>query len=362
MAMPIVERYPGTAVLPTAGITTLPTPLEPLALEGVSGPRCDLWVKRDDLTNPVYGGNKVRKLDLLLGAALAQERRAVITFGAYGSNHALATAVHARALGIEPHVVMSPQAPTPYAAATLRAHAALGTGLHLVDGWEGMREAVRVRRELAERDGIEPLVIPMGGTNALGAIGYVNAALEVGEGFDAVYVASGTLGTAVGLAIGFAAAEAPTRVVGVRVTPAEIANEDVARELTESTVGLLRSLDEGFPALRFEDLDLVLRHDLFEPGYAVPTPVTRSAVAVAADAGLRLETTYTGKALGALRSDAGRNALDGTRILFWDTYHSGPPPAAGPVEALPARLRAYVAECDRLFGGSARHHDGRGRV
>ncbi len=350
MTTPIVERYPGTATLPVAGIATLPTPLEPFATEGVSGPEHELWVKRDDLTNATYGGNKVRKLDFLLGDALAGERRAVITFGAYGSNHALATAVHARALGIEPHVVISPQAPTAYAAATLRAHAALGTELHPVDGWEGMREAARIRQALTGRDDIEPLVIPMGGTNALGAISYVNAALEVGEGFDAVYVASGTLGTAVGLAIGFAAAGVATRVVGVRVTPTEIANDAVARELAESTVGLLRSLEEGFPALRFEDLNLVLRHDFFEPGYAVPTPGTRGAVAAAADVGLRLETTYTGKALEALRSDAGRNALAGGRILFWDTYHSGPIPAAGPVEALPAHLQDYIAECDRLFG------------
>ncbi|MDI6712840.1 MAG: pyridoxal-phosphate dependent enzyme, partial [Anaerosomatales bacterium] len=93
------------APFPRGGIAQLPTPLEPapgLAAElGLSA----LAVKRDDRTSPRYGGNKVRKLDFLLGQALAEGRRAVVTFGAYGSNHALATALHARALGLEPHRV-----------------------------------------------------------------------------------------------------------------------------------------------------------------------------------------------------------------------------------------------------------------
>ncbi|MBE0417088.1 MAG: pyridoxal-phosphate dependent enzyme [Coriobacteriia bacterium] len=350
MTLPLFERYPGTAALPVAGIAILPTPLEPLAVEGITPGEGGLWVKRDDLTNLAYGGNKVRKLDFLLGTALAEERRTVITFGAYGSNHALATAVHARALGIEPHVVLSPQAPTAYASATLLAHVALETHLHLVDGWEGMREAVRVRQRLTARDGVEPLVVPMGGTNALGATGYVNAALEVGDGFGAVYVASGTLGTAVGLAVGFAAAGMLTRVVGVRVTPTEIANEGVARSLATETVGLLRSLDPAFPEVGYEDLNLELRHDFFEPGYAVPTLGTEVTVAVAAEAGLTLETTYTGKAMEALRADADMDALPEGGVLFWDTYHSGPKPAPGPVDSLPGRLQEYIAECDRLFG------------
>jgi 1-aminocyclopropane-1-carboxylate deaminase/D-cysteine desulfhydrase-like pyridoxal-dependent ACC family enzyme len=349
MTLPLFERYPGTAALPLAGIALLPTPLEPFSIEGITPREGGLWVKRDDLTNPVYGGNKVRKLDFLLGEALAGKKRAVMTFGAYGSNHALATAVHSRALGIEPHVVLSPQAPTAYARATVLAHAALGTHVHLVEGWEGLREAVRVKQQLIARDGVEPLVIPMGGTSALGATGYVNAALEVGERFGSVYVAAGTLGTAVGLAIGLAAAGAPTRVVGVRVTPAEIANEEVARLLAAQTVGLLRSLDPSFPEIGYDELNLELRQDLFEPGYAVPTPGTEEAVAVAAGVGLALETTYTGKAMQALRSDARRGVLADGEVLFWDTYHSGPKPAPGPVDALPGRLREYVAECDRLF-------------
>ncbi|HET6498815.1 MAG TPA: pyridoxal-phosphate dependent enzyme [Coriobacteriia bacterium] len=349
MTLPLFEQFPGVAALPVAGIAALPTPLQPVVLEGVSDAVGQCAVKRDDATNRLYGGNKVRKLDFLLGSARAEGRRSVVTFGAYGSNHALATAVHARALGLEPHVVMSPQPPTAYARATLLAHARLGTRLHLVDGWDGMRDAARVRRQLAQRDGIEPLVIPMGGTDELGAIGYVNAAFEVGSEFDVVYVASGTLGTAVGLAVGFAALGAMTRTVAVRVTPAGIANLTVARVLADKTIALLRSRDATFPRLDAEELRLELRDEFFEPGYAVPTPQAARAVALARRSGVVLETTYTGKALHALWTDARAGALHDKRVLFWDTYHAGPMPPAGPVSALPRRLRTYVAECERLY-------------
>ena len=366
LPMPLHQRFPATVAIPVAGLAELPTPID--AIEPLPAPELAdlgaLLVKRDDLTSARYGGNKVRKLDFLLGDAIEQGRRAVLTFGAYGSNHALATAVHARALGLEPHAVLSPQEPGPYAPRTLLAHAGLGTHLHLVDGWDGRREAVVAKRELTERDGIEPYIIPMGGTCPLGAVGYVNAALEVAQDAaepmpDVVYVAAGTLGTAVGLAIGFACAARATgapsvRVEAVRVTPLEICNDSIAENLTAETIALLRAHDSSFPDIGYSELDLALRHEFFDPGYGVVTDETRQAVEVAATAGLQLETTYTGKAFSAMMRDGEAGVLGGKRVLFWDTYSSAPYPAPGPVEALPQVLREYIAECERLFGPPVR--------
>lgn len=378
--LPLFERFPHTASLPRVELCDLPTPVsnigDILPLDSEDEPVYPihaLFVKRDDLTSRAYGGNKVRKLEFLLGDAIAKGAKSVITFGAYGSNHALATAVHARAVGLEPHAVLSPQEPGPYAPRTLLAHARLGTGLHPVDGWDGRREAVRVKRELEERDGVEPYVIPMGGTCAVGALGYVNAALEMVAqvktldlGFvkvalgdfvepDVVYVAAGTLGTAVGLAVGFAAAGRATRVEAIRVTPVEICNEAFAEKLAEETVALLRSADPSFPELRFSDLRFSLRHEYFEPGYGVPTPETLEAVRLAAQADIKLETTYTGKAFSAMLADSRSGRLDaGDHVLFWGTYSSAPYPEAGPEEALPPVLRDYIAECRRLFPDAAR--------
>jgi len=366
MPLPLFRRFPGTAHLPRVRLCSLPTPLEALTVPGSRA----LMVKRDDLTSLLYGGNKVRKLEFLLGQALVEQRTSVLTFGAYGSNHALATAVHARTLGLEPHVVLSPQAPGPFAATTLRAHAALGTVIHLVDGWDGRREAVAAKRQLTERDGIEPLVIPMGGTNAVGAMGYVNAALEVSEQLaqsapassdtvslpadasDVVYVAGGTLGTAIGLAVGFAAVSPGTRVVAIRVTPENIACGPMAETLAAETIALLRSLDDSFPELAYSDLNFALRDDWFEPGYGVVTTQTQDAVDLVAGAGIKLETTYTGKAFAALLADESAGLLGDSRVLFWDTYNSAPMPAPGPVEALPPALQDYIALCDEMFGPS----------
>ena len=347
----LFDRYPGTASLCLAGVASVPTPTKRL---GIVLDAADVLVKRDDLTSARYGGNKVRKLDFLLGDALVQGAQTVLTFGAYGSNHALATAVHARALGLEPHVVLSPQEPGPFAARTLLAHAGLATHIHVADGWDGRRAAVEARRALRERDGVDPYVIPMGGTCPLGALGYVSAALEFAEDPpDVVYVAAGTLGTAVGLAVGFAALGAPTRVEAIRVTPSELANAQVAETLAAGTVELLRSLDPTFPALAASDLRLVLRDDHFEPGYGIVTDATADAVRIARGAGLHLETTYTGKAFSAMLVDGELGKLDGERVLFWDTYNSAPYPAPGPVERLPEVLQDYVAECERLFGAVA---------
>lgn len=346
------------ARFPRAGIAKLPTPLESASRLAAELGLAALAIKRDDRTSPRYGGNKVRKLDFLLGQALAEGRRAVVTFGAYGSNHALATAVHARALGLEPHAVLSPQAPGPFARATLLAHAGLGTRIHLAEGWDSETLGEQASRALAVRDGIEPLVIPMGGSAPTGVLGYVEAAAEIVRQVetgsvphpDVVYVAGGTLGTAVGLAIGFAAVDWAVRVVAVRVTPVEVASPARARQLALDTVALLRSVDARFPALDYEDLAFELRDDWFEPGYGVVTPEAREAVEQARTHGLALETTYTGKALAALAADAASGALAGANVLFLDTYSSAPLPSAGSVEALPELLRDYVAECERLYG------------
>jgi len=289
--------------MPLAGIAELPTPLERLDLSDATAGLVDLWVKRDDRTSALYGGNKVRKLDYLLGQALAEKYSTVLTFGAYGSNHALATAVHARRLGLEPHVVLSPQEPGPFAPSTLLAHAGLGTVIHLVDGWDGRREAVL----------------------------------------------AGTLGTAVGLALGFAAAGASTRVEAIRVTPLEICSEQIAERLAIETSELLAAADAGFPRVGGAELALTLRHEFFDPGYGVVTPETTEAVAVGAAAGLHLETTYSGKAFSAMLSDARSGRLQGERVLFWDTYNSAPYPEPGDVGDLPEVLRSYIEECRRRF-------------
>jgi D-cysteine desulfhydrase len=186
--------------------------------------------------------------------------------------------------------------------------------------------------ELARTDGIEPFMIPFGGTVPRGTIGFVNAAFELTAQIErgempkpeVVYVPLGSMGTASGLAIGFAALGLPIPVVGVRVVPAEIASLDRARQIMQEALALLNESDPGFPRLRPERMGLQVRDGFFGDGYAQPTAEAREAVALAANHELHLETTYTGKTLAAVIGDARNNQLTGKTVLFWDTYNSRP--------------------------------------
>ena len=348
--LPLHRRFPGTAALPSLAIASLPTPVEcippdsPLAA-GIG----ELWVKRDDATALQYGGNKVRKLEFLLARALEQGARSIITFGALGSNHVLATSVHGRALGLDVHAVLTPQARTAYLASNIASDLAVGAVLHPAPSFEAApRVAVTVRAELRERDGVDPFVIPFGGTCLESDAAYVNAACELAEQVSAgmlpepdfVYVPLGSAGTSTGLAVGFAALGLNTRVVAVRVVPEEVANETTLREVCDGGVRVLRGLDTTFPALTLDDLNLEVRHEFFGRGYAVATPESRNAVLLAEKAGLHLETTYTGKALAALGADSAAGRLGDKPVVFWNTYNSRPLPATS--ETVPRRLQAFV--------------------
>jgi D-cysteine desulfhydrase len=290
-----------------------------------------LFVKRDDISGRAYGGNKVRKLEFLLGQALAESRRVVITFGAHGSNHVRATSVYGRQLGLQVHAVLAPQPSTPYLQANLLADRAAGATLHFVGSMsQALRRGAELRDEISHRDGSEPFVIPFGGTNSRGTIGFVNAAIELAGQIEAgalpepdlVYVPYGSTGTASGLAIGLAAVGLRTSVIGVRVVPAESTNPERTRRVMEEAVALLHELDAGFPSVKPGSVALEVRDGFLGDGYAVATAESLEAVALAKANGIHLETTYSGKALAALVADARAGRLAGKTALFWNTHSS----------------------------------------
>lgn len=340
-------RYPGIAGIPRESLGEWPTPAEnhsALADELGCG---SLWVKRDDLSARAYGGNKVRKLEYVLGGARASGARAVITFGAYGSNHVLATAMHATRLGLEVHAVLTPQPATANLRKNLLADSAAGLHFHVAESFSSApRVGVAVRAMLTERDGIEPLVVPFGGTSALGTLGFVAAAFELAEQIaagalpepDLLYVPLGSAGTAVGLAIGLSALELKTRVQAVRVVPADVNGRPALERTLAETTALLRTADERFPACTFDQLPLDVRDGFLGAGYAEATPEGREAVAAAERRGLSLETTYTGKTLAALAHDVAEGRLARKVALFWNTYNSRPVPVGDPA-AVPAEIR-----------------------
>lgn len=279
-----------------------------------------LWVKREDLAGPIYGGNKVRKLEFLLAGLPAGGR--VLTFGAYGSHHVLATALYGRAMGLSVAAAVYPQPDGAHARETMRCSLAAGARLFRSAGyldlpWQALR---------AYLSGPRPAILAPGGSSPLGTLGWVSGGLEIaaqvraGEAprFDAVYVALGSGGTAAGLLLGLGMGDAAAELVAVRVVPALVGNALLVRRLASRTAALLPM--HG-PAGRSPPR-LALRVDgrWLGPGYGAATPAAEEAVRRAADAGLTIETTYTGKALAALRDDAEAGRLKGRRVLFVQTY------------------------------------------
>jgi len=349
----LAARYPKLLLeLPFLTLTRLPTPLDRAEDLGADLGLEALWIKRDDLTGEPYGGNKLRKLEYLLGDARQRDCDAIVTFGAVGSNHVLTTAIYAQLLGFECYGILTDQPVTPYVAQTLRYHASIGTRLVPARGYsDSLATAEQIARDHASGPD-KVCQIPWGGSSWRGTVGFVNAAFELAdqlkhaEAPDRIYVACGTMGTAVGLALGLRIAQLPTEVVAVQVVPTPVTTEANMRRLYEETNRELHAIDDEIPLLDDPFANLTLRPEFLGPGYAEVTAECREACAlIAGTESLQLDTTYTGKGLAALIHDARAGELAGRHALFWNTYNSTPfPNTLNKVDtsSLPDFVRPYL--------------------
>jgi 1-aminocyclopropane-1-carboxylate deaminase/D-cysteine desulfhydrase-like pyridoxal-dependent ACC family enzyme len=295
-----------------------PTPVVRVA--SLSRPGSDLWVKRDDQTHEVYGGNKVRKLEYLLAEALARGVNRVVTVGAAGSHHVLATAYFGGRAGLDVEAVLVPQPATDHVLEVLRADVGLGLRAFPVSSWSAVPVALLSR----VASGAWPITV--GGSNVTGAMGYVRAARElaaqVREGVlpepDVCVVALGSGGTAAGLAAGFAAEGLKTRVVGACVSTPPWALRLISRFLARACArqaGVAR-----FGPLR-DRLSIDVR--FLGAGYGHASAGGAEAADEARrEAGLVLDPTYTAKAFAsALWHVRARRAR---HVLYWHTLSSAP--------------------------------------
>jgi len=335
--------------LPRMRLATLPTPVRDIEVSSGSGKRL-LSVKYDNLTGSLYGGNKVRKLEYIFPRALAKGCKRIATFGAAGSNHALATALYAREAGFECTSFLSHQSKTALVAATLNRHLQNHTCLVRYGG--AYESRIKTLRQ--NLWGKNAWVIPMGGSSWLGTIGFVAAGLELAAQIqngdiplpDRLYVGSGTMGTAVGLALGLTIAELKTEIHAVRVSDTSIANENAMRSLLNKTAGMMRRLDDAVPADLASRANIRMRHSFFGPGYARGTDATEDAIGFAQrELDIVLETTYTGKAMAALLADMREAGSGEMSVLFWHTQNSVPlgVPTDHPLDekALPLEFLRY---------------------
>ena len=348
----LASRFPRLQQsLPFLPLTSLPTPLESAPdLAGLIGLE-KLWIKRDDLSAVIYGGNKVRKLEYLIADALQAGGDAVITFGGIGSNHALATSIFAHRQGLTCYAVLIDQPVTPNIGATLRYHARIGTVLIHADSFKNSEKAAE--EAMANHPGGPDRVcyIPWGGSSWLGSVGFINAALELAEQLgpddvpDRIYLACGSIGTTVGLALGLRLANLATEIVAVRVLPAA-ENDDRFIYLFEEMNRELHDRDPTFPIFDDAMASVKIRREFLGPGYAEPTAESLEAVElIKATEGLTLENTYTGKAVAALVHDARESNGAGRTAVFWNTYNSRPYPTdldSITADDLPEPFRRYL--------------------
>ena len=292
---------PNWGHIPRLDLVDRPTPLAPAPRlsRALGGPR--VWIKRDDLTPVALGGNKLRKLEFLLADAVAREADVVVTSGAAQSNHCVQTAAACNRLGLDCELVLRGDPDTPLRGNLLIDHL-LGARVHLEPMEMDERNDAAARRasELAAA-GRRPYVVPVGGSNALGVIGYAEALFEIAEqasaaGFEpsAVVCASGSGGTQAGLVLGAGALGKPFEVHGVSVRRDREALASRVADLASQGAALVR--ESPFTA------DEITVHDGYVgAGYGELTDGVLEAIKLmAATEGLLVDPVYTGKALSGL--------------------------------------------------------------
>jgi D-cysteine desulfhydrase len=358
MPLPLFQAFPALeGRLDPVALGEFPTRVERVGkLERALDSTAPLFVKRDDLTSPIYGGNKVRTLEVLFGLARASSFRHITAVGAFGSNHAVATALHAARAGLEPRAILFPQPISRAALENLRVTAARASELLALRHWSVVPYAMwRARRRRS-------YVMAPGGATPEGALGYVAAALELAAQVAAgeleaprqVRIGVGSTCTTAGLLVGF---ELATRlglgftrvpgVVAVRVTPWPVTSRFRILSLAVRTSALLAELCED-PTLRLRERELgprlIVDGEELGAGYGKPTSRGLEAIELfRATSGITLDTTYSAKAAASFVRAARAGAVG--PLLFWSTKSSAPLPAIQPAELehLPPHVKRWLS-------------------
>jgi D-cysteine desulfhydrase family pyridoxal phosphate-dependent enzyme len=317
----------GLAAQPRMRFASLPTPLQfaPRLTEALGGPR--IYLKRDDLTGLAFGGNKTRKLEYLIADALEAGATHVITVGGTQSNHVRQTAAAARLAGLEPVLVMNSSTPSPAIQGNLLLDYLFGATIHYVASEHDRAARVEeVAADLADT-GARPYIIPGGGSNGVGALGYVNAMLELqvqlverGLAPAALYFAAGGGGTHGGIITGAKLFGLPFPVIGVLVEDTNVEGRQRAQAVSDWTADRLGMTNPVAPA------DIICDDTQVGEGYGIPTAAGLEAIALLARTeGVLLDIVYTGKAFAGMVADirAGRYTPDEDVIFL----HTGGAPA-----------------------------------
>ncbi len=314
------------AQFPRVSLGHFPTPLEPMdrLSAALGGPR--LWVKRDDCTGLSSGGNKTRKLEYLMADAMAHGADTIITQGATQSNHARQTAAAAAKCGMACHILLEDRTGSNDPNYIMNGNVLLdrlhGATVSKRPGGADMNAEMEQLAEQLRAKGVKPYIIPGGGSNAIGALGYVNAARELAEQatgiglkIDALVHATGSSGTQAGLVAGLAAIQSDIHLLGIGVRAPQEKQEAMVYDLAVKTAA---HIGTGVEIAR----DLVRANcGYVGGGYGVPTDGMIAATKMLAQTeGLLFDPVYSGKGLDGLINLVKTGYFDGMEnVVFLHT-------------------------------------------
>jgi D-cysteine desulfhydrase family pyridoxal phosphate-dependent enzyme len=323
--------------LPRFPLAQLPTPLASLKnfREFFGGP--ELFIKRDDLTGLALGGNKTRKLEFLVGHALAQGADTLVTLGGAQSNHCRQTVAAAAAAGLPCELILNgtpPEVPN----GNLLLNQLLGAKIHWI---ERSQRATRLKSLVEELPfvGQQPYVIPVGGSNGIGAVGYVVAVLELmeqlratGQHVDSMVFGSSSGGTQAGMVLGARIAGFKGNVIGISIDKNDPEHFEYEAEVAQIANECAEYIGSD---VRLNQKDINVAYGYKGGGYGVMGDLEREAIRLLARTeGILLDPVYAGRAFGGMLDLVRQGRFrSGERVLFWHT---------GGVPALFAYAREFI--------------------
>jgi len=285
-----------------------------------------LWVKRDDITTSIYGGNKPRKLEFILADAKRKGCKKVMTIGGFGSNFCVANAVFCKEIGLKAIAVLVNQPMAAYVKKNLLLNVYFENELIYLKNRKKLKW-IKLYKQILNRH-VYFMLVP-GGSVPLGTLGFVNAAFELKEQIDNgeiaepdhIFAPSGSAGTVAGLALGLKLANLKSKVHAVQVST--FADYDDILQLAHNTWKLMKTYESSIPEVKVDNL--IFETKYFGKGYAEPTDEGIKAIEIYKESeNFLLETTYSGKTFAALLGFIKENKeeLKEKTILFWNTYNS----------------------------------------
>lgn len=321
---PLFDACPALApLLQPLPLCALPSPVEPLPTLGTQA-----WVKRDDAIHPVYGGNKLRKLEFVASELLRKGIRHVYSLGGTGTNFGVAAAMLLQQLGIELTLFLFAQPDSEHVRHNQQLMRHYGAHLH---GFDSLTAAALAWQLHPRRLDPRCNFLAAGASSPVATFAYMNAAFELREQIQAgacpepaqIILPVGSSATLAGLTLGCNLAGLHTQVVGVRVAPAKLGFIDICTPQTSRNMmrQAARVLEQNGHPGPIGMPEPILLDDWYAPGYGYSTPATQAAMRQGEMAGLTLDSTYSGKAFGEFLK---RLKTTDAPLLFWATLNSQP--------------------------------------